>query len=99
MNPFVPFPISLLKKISRPFFGFGEILQKFFPQYNLLLEQTEMQMNADEYLASVENLLKNDMYKKRVWEDPWLILMKGEKTTTRVDDITNRINNLKVSWE
>lgn len=58
-----------------------------------------LQMNADEYLDSVENLLKDDVYQKRVWEDPWLILLKGEKTTTGIDDVMHKIDCLKVDWK
>ena len=51
MNPFVPLPIKLMKAISKPFLGIGEVTQKFFPHYNLLLEQTGSDLNADEFFS------------------------------------------------
>ena len=51
INPFVPFPLGVMKKIAKPFLGIGEVAQKFFPRYNLVLEQTEMDMNADEFFS------------------------------------------------
>jgi pilus assembly protein TadC len=51
MNPFVPFPKSVMKTLGRPFLGLGEVAQKFFPHYNLVLEQTNMDLNADEFFS------------------------------------------------
>jgi len=51
MNPFVPFPKKLMKRLGRPFLGIGELTQKFFPHYNLILEQTEMGLTGDEFFS------------------------------------------------
>ena len=58
-----------------------------------------LQMNTVEYLESVESLLESDMYQRRIWADPWLIFMKGEKTTIEIDEIKHKIDSLKAKWE
>jgi uncharacterized membrane protein len=58
-----------------------------------------LQMNTAEYLDSVEKLLVNETYQNKIWEDPWLIFMKGEKTTIKIDDVMNKIDGLKVEWK
>jgi len=39
------------------------------------------------------------MYQKRIWEDPWLIFMKGEQKENMDDDIIQKINHLKAKWK
>lgn len=68
-------------------------------QYLIGSLDSHLQMNTVEYLDSVENLLDSDVYQKRIWADPWLIFMKGEKTTIGIDDITHKIESLKVKWK
>lgn len=49
--PFVPFPLSLARKIAKPFFGIGERLSKIFPNLGVSLNQAEMNIPPREYLA------------------------------------------------
>jgi hypothetical protein len=58
-----------------------------------------LQMNTVEYLGAVERLLESDIYQKMIWADPWLVFMKGERTTTGNDEILQKINSLKAKWE
>jgi hypothetical protein len=68
-------------------------------QYKMGTLDNHLQMTTDEYLGSVEKLLENDMYPKRIWEDPWLIFMKGEQKESMDDDIIQKINHLKAKWK
>lgn len=49
--PFVPFPLPLARKISRPFLGVGERLSKILPNFDVTLDQAEMNISSREYLA------------------------------------------------
>jgi uncharacterized membrane protein len=68
-------------------------------RYKMGTLDNHLQMTTDEYLGSVEKLLENDMYQKRIWEDPWLIFMKGEQKENMDDDIMLKINHLKAKWK
>ena len=49
--PFVPFPLTLARKIARPFFGIGGKLSKIFPNLSVNLSQAEIGITPREYLA------------------------------------------------
>jgi hypothetical protein len=68
-------------------------------RYKMGTLDNHLQMTTDEYLGSVKKLLENDMYQKRIWEDPWLIFMKGEQKENMDDDIMLKINHLKAKWK
>ena len=58
-----------------------------------------LQMSPVEYLDTIESLLESDIYEKKIWADPWLVFMKGERTTTGNDEVLHKINSLKAKWE
>ncbi|MEK6959080.1 MAG: type II secretion system F family protein [archaeon] len=48
---FAPFTDKQAKKLSRPLLGVGEIVQKFFPGFTLILEQSGLNLNPDAFFA------------------------------------------------
>ncbi len=49
--PLVPFPINTAKKFAKSFYGFGEILSKFFPNLEIQLERADLNISSLEYLS------------------------------------------------
>ncbi len=49
--PFVPFPMPLMRKISKRFLGFGDKLSKVLPGFRVKLSQAELDFQPREYLA------------------------------------------------
>ncbi len=49
--PFIPFPLPLAKVIAQPFFGVGDKLAKFFPDFAIRLSQAEIDIRPREYMA------------------------------------------------
>jgi len=49
--PMSLFPNSTAKKIAKPFYGLGEIVQRTFPGYDLYLEQSNIDLTEDEFFA------------------------------------------------
>jgi len=45
------FPLRVSKVLSKPFRGIGELLQKGFPHYSIVLKQTDMYIDCDEFFA------------------------------------------------
>jgi len=68
-------------------------------QYIMGSLDNHLQMNAVDYLDSVKTLLGSDVYPEKIWADPWLIFMKGEKTTIGIEDIMRKLQRLKVEWK
>ena len=49
---FFPFPKKLLKRLSSPLRGVGEMVQRlFFPRFDLVLEQSNMRLTPDEFFS------------------------------------------------
>jgi len=49
--PFSPFPLPLIRVISRPFMGFGNIVSKSFPFLEIELMQSGLKLDSEEYGA------------------------------------------------
>ncbi len=49
--PFIPFPLPLARTIAQPFFGVGDKLSKFFPDFAIKLNQAEIEIKPREYMA------------------------------------------------
>ena len=49
--PFIPFPLSTAKNLAQPFYGLGDILSKFFPDFGIKLNQADMDIRPREYIA------------------------------------------------
>lgn len=49
--PFVPFPISTAKKITKPLYGISKTISKLFPILDVQLERAELELDATEYLS------------------------------------------------
>jgi flagellar protein FlaJ len=47
------FPLRASKTMSRPFRGISEIVQTAFPRYNLVLAQSELYLDSDEFFSIV----------------------------------------------
>ena len=58
-----------------------------------------LQMDPQEYLNSINRLLIDDFYPKKIWLDPWLILMKGPETSIESDVIEQKLSKLKNEWQ
>lgn len=49
--PFVPFPMPLMRKISKRFLGFGDKLSKILPGFRVKLNQAALDFQPREYLS------------------------------------------------
>lgn len=49
--PLVPFKVSMLKRISRPFASVSDVFEKMFPDFELQLSQAELEIEARDYFA------------------------------------------------
>ena len=49
--PFSLLPFNLLRRASQKFLGLGSKLKRFFPMLQLYLEQSEINLNSQEYIA------------------------------------------------
>jgi hypothetical protein len=58
-----------------------------------------LQMDPVDYLDSIRRLLNQKTYSVKIWHDPWLIFMKGDKTPQNFDDIINKIEDLEIEWQ
>ncbi|KAB0666526.1 DUF2079 domain-containing protein [Oryzomonas japonica] len=58
-----------------------------------------LQMNPAEYLASVDCLLQDPVYGVILWNDPWLVVLRGPKIAGADGLIRNRLAHLRNSWQ
>ncbi|MDI6825576.1 MAG: type II secretion system F family protein [Candidatus Aenigmarchaeota archaeon] len=49
--PFILFPLPLARRIAQPFFGLGDRIAKFFPDFAIRLNQAEIDIRPREYMA------------------------------------------------
>lgn len=49
--PFIPFRLEVARGISRHFLGFGEMMEKMFPQLDFYLQQSQMSFEKREWLG------------------------------------------------
>ena len=55
-------------------------------------------MNTPEYLDSVRDLLIDEQYSIVFWQDPWLVLQRGEATEANVAQVLDKIEILREEW-
>jgi len=58
-----------------------------------------LQMDPAEYLGSVSKLLNGEKYGVVFWDDPWLILRRGHKSSEHARNIRIKVENLREEWE
>jgi len=60
-----------------------------------------LQMDRTEYIASIERLLLSKEYRVLFWNDPWLVMKRGEvnKRSTPVQEIEQKLNQLRKNWK
>ena len=57
-----------------------------------------LMMNTNEYLDSVRDLLLNSHYSILLWQDPWLVLQRGEVNDANVTQVLDKIEFLRGEW-
>ena len=62
---------------------------------------SRLQMDRTEYIISIEHLLSSEEYGVLFWNDPWLVMKRGElnKNSKTVKKITKKIHQLKKDWK
>ena len=58
-----------------------------------------LQMDRDDYLASIESLLSNSEYGVSLWQDPWLVFSKNSKNIDFREQIKQKLSQLKKDWK
>jgi hypothetical protein len=59
---------------------------------------SHLQMDRDNFLASVEELLLNEGFRVAYWDDPWLVLEKNMNRKKPVYDVMSKLAGLKEKW-
>ena len=67
-------------------------------QYIIGMLDNHLQMDREDYLASVEELLANEDYGVAYWDDPWLVLKRGDADHENISDIMKKLRELKLKW-
>jgi len=49
--PFMPFPLQMMRRVAKRFYIFGEKLNKFIPELNVILDQAELDFKPREYMS------------------------------------------------
>lgn len=60
---------------------------------------SHLQMDRDDYLASVEELLQEEGFQVAYWDNPWLVFKKGETGKDVVPDVMSKLEELKNKWQ
>ena len=57
-----------------------------------------LQMDREDYLASVEHLLLNEEFGVVYWDEPWLVLKRNLNGKDVADDVMARLKELREQW-
>lgn len=58
-----------------------------------------LQMKPAAYLASVECLLQDPAYGVILWDDPWVVISRGQKDVSAGTLVSNRLTRLRHTWK
>jgi len=72
--------------------------QKEIRQYLIGMLGNHLQMDREDYLASVEELLLDDEFGVAYWDEPWLVLERGVEGEDVVADVMARVEELRGKW-
>lgn len=74
---------------------------KYRRRYVLKMLDSHLQMDRTEYIASIERLLSNKEYRVFYWNDPWLVMKRGEmnKSSKQDREIEQKLNQLRKEWQ
>ena len=67
-------------------------------RYIIGMLDSHLQMDRKDYLASVEELLLDDEFGVAYWDEPWLVLKRGEEGKDVVPDVMARLEDLRGEW-
>ena len=57
-----------------------------------------LQMDREDYLSSVEELLLGEEFGVIYWDNPWLVLKRGDADHENISDIMKKLRELKLKW-
>ena len=67
-------------------------------RYIIGMLDSHLQMDRKDYLASIENLVLDDEFGVAYWDEPWLVLKRGEQGKNVVPDVMARLEELREEW-
>ena len=57
-----------------------------------------LQMDRDDFLASVKELLGDEDFGITYWDDPWLVFQRGVGGKDAVPDVMTKLQELREKW-
>ena len=72
--------------------------RKEMRQYFIGMLDNHLQMDREDYLASVEKLLLDDDFKVAYWNEPWLVIKRSVEEKEFVPGVMDRLVELKRDW-
>jgi hypothetical protein len=70
-------------------------------RYLLYMLDSHLKMDRTEYIVSIKSLMSNSSYGILLWNDPWLVMKRGElnKRPKQVREIEEKLKQLRKEWQ